>query len=607
MPRKRVLTVSVLSLALLTAAVLVVWPALAQDKARPSWMEWGKKYWPTEPVRGGYLRSSAAAYIGLMNPNHWPVNDWVSIGFFYDKLIVTDGEYKPTIPWLAESWEYIDSLTVIMKLRRGVQYHDGSAFNAESLRYQMDWIMDRKNQAWTRAWIAPVKSVEVVDEYTVKWHFKEPWAGFAGIMSNVPGYVLSAEALKKDVALREVKTLASQIRRARKKISKLEERAKAAAAKGGEAAEKARAKLDRAKKRLTQLEEEAKAAAALAKGAKPLDSNPVGAGPYIFEDASPGNYLKVRQNPNWWFKKVSGRPMPYFDGIKISVIPDPSVQLANLRAGKIDVMVIRPSQYPMVKNDRNPSIYVYPQNDVMALRFDLSKGPCKDIRVRKAVSHAIDRRALIAGTIFGLGRPATCTYPNDHWTYNPNLEPVRYDPELSKKLLAEAGFAKGLTLKGFMNNLPEFQTIAEAVKNMLAQVGIEWKVDMLDTSAIAQRLEKVDYDLAHGGWAWIYDPDLMATGLYHPDGGFNFGRSHNEEAIKLIMAGRREVDVAKRKKIYQQLQKVLYDNYEDVWLWWPMTATAYRKNVQGFNLEMFLQNREGYYWSHPMWFKDGKP
>jgi hypothetical protein len=54
-------------------------------------MDWGTKYWPTKPVRGGVFQAAGPLYIGLMNPNHWPVNDWVTISYFYDKLIWTDG------------------------------------------------------------------------------------------------------------------------------------------------------------------------------------------------------------------------------------------------------------------------------------------------------------------------------------------------------------------------------------------------------------------------------------------------------------------------------------------------------------------------------------
>ena len=88
------------------------------------------------------------------------------------------------------------------------------------------------------------------------------------------------------------------------------------------------------------------------------------------------------------------------------------------------------------------------------MRFNTQKGPCKDIRVRKAISHAIDRKALIAGVNFGLGRPASSLFPPDHWCHNPTLKPVTYDPALSKKLLAQAGYKDGLTVKGYMFNTP---------------------------------------------------------------------------------------------------------------------------------------------------------
>jgi peptide/nickel transport system substrate-binding protein len=567
-------------------------------------MEWGTKYWPTKPVRGGIFNTAALSYIGLMNPNHWPVNDWVTIGYFYDKLILTDGEYKPTVPWLAESWQYLDPVTVVMKLRQGVQFHDGSPFNAESLKYQMEWIMDPQNGAWTRPWVEPLASIEVVDTYTVKWHFKRPWAAFLGIMSNVPGYVLSAKALKADVALRDSKKLARQVELEKKNMEQAE---KEAAAATGESVEKAKDKLEGAKKKLASAEEQHKKAAALAEGAKELDSNPVGTGRYMFEEASPGNYLKLKRNPNWWFGKFIGHPdMPYFDGIYVSVIPDPSVRVANLRAGKIDSLYVEPSQYPMIKNDRSLQVYVYPLNWVIGMRYNLREGPCKDLRVRKAISHALDRKALIAGVAFGLGEPASCNFPYQHWCHNPNLKPVSYDPALSKKLLAEAGYKNGLTIKGYMINESIWLTLTEAIKNMLVKVGITWNVEILDPANIFEKIRKVDFDFAYGPWYWISDPDLLATALYDPDGGLNFGRSHNEKAIALLKAGREEVDEAKRTKIYWEMEKALYENYDDVWLWYPMAITVFRKNVQGWNNDMYIKMREAQSWSHPTWFKGGK-
>jgi len=579
-------------------------PITGKEWMAKSGMDWGTKYWPTKPGRGGILNNASTLYVGLMNPNHWPVNDWPTLATLYEKLIYPDGKMRPTIPWLAESWKYLDDVTVVMKLRQGVQFHDGSPFNAESLKYQMDWIMDAKNGAWTRGLLEPVASIEVVDTYTVKWHFKRPWAAFIGMMAYTPGYAISAKALKADVALRDSKKLARQVEGDKKDVEQAE---KEAAAATGDAAEKAKAKVESAKKKLASTEEQYKKDAALAEGAKELDNNACGTGPMMLEEGSPGNYLKIKRNPNWWFGKFIGRPdMPYLEGIKVSVIPDPSVRLANVRAGKIDYLILDPSQYPMVKNDRSLQVFVSPAPHVVALRFNLKDGPCKDLRVRKAISHALDRKALINGVAFGLGRPASCMYPDDHWCHNPKLKPISYDPALSKKLLAQAGYKDGLTIKGYMVTTASATTLAEAIKNMLAKVGITWKVEILDPAAIAEKMRKVDYDFAAGGFTYIYDPDQQATGLYHPDGGYNFGRSNNPKAIALINDGRKELDFDKRTKIYMELEKVLYDDYEDAWLWYPNQVDVYSKKVQGWNHAMYLKFWEGHYWSHPLWLKGGK-
>jgi peptide/nickel transport system substrate-binding protein len=579
-------------------------PITGKEWAQKLGLDWGPKYWPTKPVRGGVLQVSWPQYIGLMNPNHYPVNDWQTMALIFDKLIYTDGSYRSTIPWLAESWTFPDDLTCIMKLRRGVKFHDGSDFNAESLKYQMEWILDPANGAWSRSLLEPLQSIEVLDAYTVKWRFKRPWGSFLGTMASVPGMVLSAKALKGDVALREAKKLARQVEREKEKVKQLEKEASGS----GESAAQAKEKLEKAQKALAELEEKYKKAAELAAGAKEFDTNPVGSGPFMFEEGSPGNYVKLKRNPNWWFAQFIGIPdMPYLDGVRVNVIPDPSVSLANLKAGKLHFMMLEPSQYPMVKNDKNVQIYIYPVNHLVALRFNTTSGPCKDIRVRKAISHALDRKALIAGVDFGLGRPASAMFPDDHWCHNPQLKPVKYDPALSKKLLAEAGYKNGLTIRGYMANTATSQTLAEAVKAMLAKVGVTWKVEILDPAAIAEKLRKVDYDFAGGGWSWIYDPDVLATGLYHPDGGFNYGRSNNPKAIALIEAGRKEMNEAKRAKIYQELEKVIYDNYEDVFLWYPMAIRVYGKNVQGWNNAMYIKWREGQIWSHPLWFKNGRP
>lgn len=571
----------------------------------PTWMEWGEKYYPTNPVRGGYLRTASQAYIGLMNPNHWPVNDWPSISLFYEGITAYDGNYRQTVCWLMDSFEYENPTTLIMKLKKGVKFHDGTDFNAHSLKYLFDWIGNPKNGCWTRGQQKRIKSLEALDDYTLKWATYKPWGSFP---QGFFAFQISEKALRGDVALREEKKAQRDVKSAENRLEKDEEKYTEAQTQGGEAAEKAARKLEKAKKALADSQARLNAALEEAKGHKSTDVYPVGTGPYMLEEAKPGNYLQVKRNPNWWFGRSIGRPeMPYFDGVKVTVIPDPSIQLANLRAGSIDTMVLSKAQYQMVKNDPKLRVYTYPNNTTTLLLFNQANGPAKDIRVREAVSHAIDRQALIAGVQFGMAREASCLYPDDHWAHNPDLKPVKYDPDLSKKLLAEAGFENGLTLRGVNYNYNEAVTLGEAVKQMLANVGIKWQVDVLDSVAVTDKMRNLEYDLAVSAAPYIQDPDASVSYIYHPDGGFYFNRNDDPELINLIESGRYETDPEKRQKIYYRIEDRLYKKYMDVWLFYDVAAVAYRKNVEGYNNQMFIQNRTLYTYSHPLWFKDGKP
>ena len=511
--------------------------AMPEPLSAQPWAVWNDK---DKPVSGGIYRVAAASYIGMMNPNRWPVSDWESMGLIHDKLFITDGSYRPMVAWLAESIQQETPTTVLLTLRPGVKFHDGTPFTAESIKYQVDWIRNGANGAWTVGWFPLLESIEVVGPQQLRWKFKLPWASFTGVMANVPGYALSDDALRRD--------------------------------------------------------------------AKKFELQPMGAGPYLVEEASPGNFLKLKRNPDWWFAKAIGRPaMPYFDGIHVSVIPDPGVRLANFRAGKIDALTLDKSQYRMMQNDTRANVHVQSVPTTTALRFNSAKGVCTDIRVRKALSHAIDRKALIAGTQQGLGRIASGLFPDDHWAHNANLKPVEYNPQLAKDLLAQAGFAKGLTINGFAGNTTASQTVAEAIKNMLRQVGVTWDVELLAPVAAVARLREGNFDLAGGGWTYLYDPDLACTGLYHPTGAFAAGRGIDPKVISLIEAARNEIVFEKRRTLYQAIERIVADDHQDLYLWWEQSAVAFQKYVRGYDADLHRKHKEVYARSHPLWFAEGKP
>ncbi len=122
---------------------------------------------------------------------------------------------------------------------------------------------------------------------------------------------------------------------------------------------------------------------------------------------------------------------------------------------------------------------------------------------------------------------------------------------------------------------------------MLAEVGIKWKVDILDVSALTDRIVNENYDLASGTWPYIYDPDAVAFGKWHNKGASYFARTDNKKRVELIEAGRAEPNLEKRQKIYLELEKMLYDNYENIWLWHIRMARGFHKSVRGADAEKY--------------------
>ena len=104
------------------------------------WAVWDKN---AKPVRGGIYRIATEQYIGKINPNHWPVLDWISMGYFHERLMVTDGSLQSDRAVARRALELgVTPQEVVMRLRDGVTFHDGSPFDAKGVKYQFDWIRD---------------------------------------------------------------------------------------------------------------------------------------------------------------------------------------------------------------------------------------------------------------------------------------------------------------------------------------------------------------------------------------------------------------------------------------------------------------------------------
>ena len=203
---RRLLAVCTLGLMIHGLGLLSLRPAVAEDATLTSqpWAKWDNA---TRPVRGGTFRLAGPLYIGKMNPNHWPVNDWVTMSRFMERIYVNDGGYEPSVMWLTESLTYESPTVAIMTLRKGVTFHDGSPFNASSVKHQFDWIRDPENGAWTAGSVAPIESIEIIDEHRLRWTLKHPWASFAGMARRASLSVTRPRRASHGSALRSTASL----------------------------------------------------------------------------------------------------------------------------------------------------------------------------------------------------------------------------------------------------------------------------------------------------------------------------------------------------------------------------------------------------------------
>ncbi|MFQ5971509.1 MAG: ABC transporter substrate-binding protein [Alphaproteobacteria bacterium] len=361
----------------------------------------------------------------------------------YSRLVGMD-EKQRIIPDLAESWGPIDDLTWEFKLRQDVTWHDGTPFTADDVIFTMARAGEVPNSPSSFGAYTSGKEFIKVDDYTVHVKTATPYPLMANDLSTVMI------------------------------VSK----------KHGE-------------------------------GASTDDYNAgtavVGTGPYKFVEYRPGDTLIVEANEDYF----GGRPE--WDRVVIREINSGQARVAALLAGDVDLI----SQVPTVdverlKSDPDVEVSSGVSNRVIYLHLDrkneapveitdkqgnaLGKNPFHDLKVRQAISKAINRDGIVARIMEGLAIPAGQVLPEGFFGVSPNLQPEPYDPEGAKALLAEAGYPEGfgITLHGPNDRYVNDAKIVEAIAQMLTRVGIDTKVQTEPKSTYFSNAW--DYNFILVGW-----------------------------------------------------------------------------------------------------------
>jgi peptide/nickel transport system substrate-binding protein len=221
--------------------------------------------------------------------------------------------------------------------------------------------------------------------------------------------------------------------------------------------------------------------AALTEGAVGSKLRPIGAGPFRVKTFD-ANIRTITTRFDAYWGGIAGRSA----GFEHHYVPDGRARLNALRSGQANIALIDPSQIPEAKNS-GLQIQLIEKNALWLIYPNLKKGPLGDIRVRRAMMHAIDREGMAEALTYGSARATWQMWSSRSPFYVKELENAYpYDPNKARALLAEAGFKDGFEISDLLLNNSEYRQMAEALQANFAEVGIRMKLDVVDVSQFPQ-------------------------------------------------------------------------------------------------------------------------
>jgi len=337
----------------------------------------------------------------------------------------------------------------------------------------------------------------------------------------------------------------------------------------------------------------------LAKAA--FNTQPVTDGPFRLALYLPGDRIELVANPEFYY----GRP--YFDKIIFKFYPDQVTLLADLQAGKVDFAPELPAtEFAKLKGDQSLTLMESPSASYTYIAWNLSSPIFSSPNVRKALTLAIDREALVKDVLAGKGQVASDPIPANSWAFNPEVKPLPYDPGQAKELLTKEGWAvkevqkprertkDTLLVKG--NRPFEFslmtsqgnrvrQVIAEQIKKDLAPLRIKVIVEVVDAATFAQRVLDRKYDAMIMGWSTGLKVD--PSPVWHTPSGdgqkgrYNFVGYSNPKADTLMDEAMAKFDRRRAKSLWQKFQALIAEDNPITFLYSPTKLSAVYAKVQG--------------------------
>ncbi|MFC6116836.1 glutathione ABC transporter substrate-binding protein [Sporosarcina thermotolerans] len=314
---------------------------------------------------------------------------------------------------------------------------------------------------------------------------------------------------------------------------------------------------------------------------KEIAQNPVGTGPYKLANWKIGQEIKLEQFDKYWGKQSGLKTITF------KVIPEDSTRVAMVETGEAHIA----DPVPVTEVDRitNSDSMKLVRSDSLGndyIGFNLNKEPFNNVKVRQAISYAIDTESIISGVYNNVGTLATSTMGPAIWGFNDKLKGYSYDLEKAKALMAEAGYKDGFKTTIWTNDNKARMDVAEVVQSQLKGLGIDLEIKVVEWGAYLEGTGKGEHDMFILGWSNMTgDADYNQYFLFHSAAHGNTGNRafySNPKVDDLINKGRQETDPEKRLAIYAEAQEIEMNDAPMIFFRNSEYISAIGKNVQGF-------------------------
>ena len=314
-----------------------------------------------------------------------------------------------------------------------------------------------------------------------------------------------------------------------------------------------------------------------------FNKNPIGTGSYKLKEFKTAQDIELIANENYF------EGIPKIDKILYQFLPDPNTSFLYLKQKKLDIGGLTPIQIDRQIDDDFKNKFTIIQKPSFAytyLGFNLNNEKFKDLRIRQALSLAIDRQELVDILFFGYGKICNGPFLPDSFAYNEKIKPITQNIEKAKELLKELGYDENnpFTFEVVTNTGNDTRiNTAQILQYQLEKVGVKMTIRVMEWQAFLNTVvHPKKFDAVILGWSLGLMPD--AYPLWHSSsdklGGFNLVSYKNEKVDKLIEDGINTINREELGKIYKEIFKIISDDLPYLFLYIPDGITVVNKEIK---------------------------